>query len=270
MYKAWENMRDRNRKRQFCRDMRLSEETLDSMKSLIQDFGASMRELGFARANHSEKDANIISAIIAGGLYPNVARIVRPKRQYEKGAHGASRKAYDPKDIKFYTLERTSPEEALGEKEDKTDIARPQTYWAGWPVRRVFIHPSSMLFNCGEFQYPWLVYHTQVETSKSFIRDATMVSPFALALFGGHLDVDHTNGILAVGSDLQVKQQQSTKNKALAWIEFRASGRVAAIVQALRKALDTLLHVKLDNPDFDISNHIIQKTITTLIRGEGW
>lgn len=265
MYKHWMNLKDRRQKQQYCREMNLSEETLEAMKTLDKEFATSMRDLGFTRTLYSEDEPNVVSSVIAAGLYPNVARVIRPKRQYEKGAHGAFQKAYDPKDIKFYVLDRSLEEASSGDAD-----APKRNNWCGWPVRRVFVHPSSVLFDCGEFKYPWLVYHAQVETTKSYIRDATMVSPYALALFGGHLDIDYSQGIIAVGSDLQVNGPTSTQKSALSWIEFKATGRIAVIVQALRKALDALLSVKLDDPDFDISNHLIQKTIVRLIKGEGW
>ena len=48
---------------------------------------------------------------------------------------------------------------------------------------RVFIHPSSGLFNVGNFSCPWLVYNSIVKTSKPFLRDATECSAYALLLF---------------------------------------------------------------------------------------
>lgn len=41
---------------------------------------------------------------------------------------------------------------------------------------RVFIHPSSVLFSESGFRSGFLVYFSQAETSKVFLRDATEVS----------------------------------------------------------------------------------------------
>jgi hypothetical protein len=51
----------------------------------------------------------------------------------------------------------------------------------------------------------------QVKTSRTFIRDATVASPLALALFGaGTLDVVHDGGYMALGG----------------WLRFRAPAQV--------------------------------------------
>jgi hypothetical protein len=47
------------------------------------------------------------------------------------------------------------------------------------------MHPSSVCFKARHYRYPYLVYNTKIRTSKPFIRDATMVQPYALLLFGG-------------------------------------------------------------------------------------
>jgi len=37
---------------------------------------------------------------------------------------------------------------------------------------RVFLHPTSLNFDIGKFDSPWLVYFDKVQTSKIFVRDA--------------------------------------------------------------------------------------------------
>ena len=59
--------------------------------------------------------------------------------------------------------------------------------------KRVFIHPKSANFTCGDYPSVWLVYHQIVETSKCFITDSTMIFPYPLLLFGGKIEVDHKN-----------------------------------------------------------------------------
>ena len=74
----------------------------------------------------------------------------------------------------------------------------------------MFLHPSSFNFGEGEFKCPWLVYHEKAETggggppssggppflgSKVYLRDCSMVTPYALLLFGGPLTVNHLTGV---------------------------------------------------------------------------
>lgn len=51
------------------------------------------------------------------------------------------------------------------------------------------IHPSSVLYNCTTFKQPFLTFHEKVKTSAVYVRDGTVVSPFALLLFGGDIRV---------------------------------------------------------------------------------
>ncbi|CAI5465710.1 unnamed protein product, partial [Closterium sp. Yama58-4] len=53
---------------------------------------------------------------------------------------------------------------------------------------RVEMHPSSVNAFCPSFSRPWLVYNEKVKTSDIFLRDSTMVSDFALLMFGGNLE----------------------------------------------------------------------------------
>lgn len=70
---------------------------------------------------------------------------------------------------------------------------------------------------------------TQVRTSRTFLRDCTVVSPMALLLFGGELVVVHEGGYALIDN----------------WIRIRASAPTAVLVKQLRAALDALLEKKV-------------------------
>ena len=74
-------------------------------------------------------------------------------------------------------------------------------------------------------QVQWL----QVKTSRTFLRDCTVVSPMALLLFGGALSVVHESGYVLVED----------------WLRIRASAPTAVLVKRLRAALDALLADKV-------------------------
>ncbi len=68
----------------------------------------------------------------------------------------------------------------------------------------------------------------QVRTTRTFLRDCTVVSPMALLLFGGALEVRHEAGLVTVDG----------------WLRIRAPAPTAVLVKKLRAALDALLERK--------------------------
>ena len=50
------------------------------------------------------------------------------------------------------------------------------------------------------------MFHEKVKTSQVYVRDATVVSPFALLLFGGHVDIG-TKGQVTLDKWLRLKSQ---------------------------------------------------------------
>jgi hypothetical protein len=53
----------------------------------------------------------------------------------------------------------------------------------------VAIHQSSINQSQIRFKHRFLVFHEKVKTSKVYLRDCTVVSPYALLLFGGPITV---------------------------------------------------------------------------------
>lgn len=121
-------------------------------------------------------------------------------------------------------------------------------------LERVFLHPSSVLFHQREYHNPWLVYREKVKTTKVYIRDATVVPPYSLLMFGGNIEVQHERGTLTVDG----------------WITFRAQARIGVLVRELRRILDRLLDQKIAYPDLDIANTDVLLSIKKLIIGSGF
>ena len=82
---------------------------------------------------------------------------------------------------------------------------------------RVFIHPASINFDCGEFPSGWMVYSDITETSKVYVREASMVPVYALLLFGGKLTVHHVEGLISLDN----------------WAKFKAPAQIATLVRPL-------------------------------------
>jgi hypothetical protein len=76
-----------------------------------------------------------------------------------------------------------------------------------------------------------------MKTSRTFLMDCTVVSPIALLLFGGDLEVRHEEGYVLVDN----------------WIRIRVAAPTAVLVKKLRLAIDGLLQQKIGRPEVDIS-----------------
>jgi hypothetical protein len=75
-----------------------------------------------------------------------------------------------------------------------------------------------------------------VETSRAFLRDSTAVSPYALLLFGGALQVLHDRSLVVVDR----------------WIAFRATPAVGVLFRLVREELDAVLLRRVaEGPDDD-------------------
>ncbi|KAH8972628.1 hypothetical protein BDL97_01G000200 [Sphagnum fallax] len=113
--------------------------------------------------NINSLHAPIVKAVIGAGLYPNVGAM---EEESVRAGHAS----------------------ALGRCAGLASGKRP--HWSDGG-REVFIHPSSVNHLVTEFRHPFLVFHEKVETSKVYLRDTTVISPYALLLFGGAINVQH-------------------------------------------------------------------------------
>jgi len=104
-----------------------------------------------------------------------------------------------------------------------------------------------------EYEYPYLVYFQKLRTSKVYIVDSTMVSPYSLLLFGGEIEVNHRQECISVDH----------------WIQFRAPARIAVLIREIRKAVDILLQKKIDNATFEISSNPLIQLLIHLLNTDG-
>ena len=232
--------------RRFAEAHFLSPNGMEELHGLRRTLGAQLADIGFARssaqaaeraeANESttqpttqpaSESPNLVRALVCAGLYPNLVRVRMPDTKYVATAQGAIEAANDDaRAIRFYTL----------------------------PNSRVFLHPSCALFTETAFNARWLVYTSkqQVAAEKVYVRDVSAVSPLALLLFGGEVQVSHSSGTVTIDGQ----------------ISFEAPGRVAVLVRELRAELDKLLAEKLADPSLEIGAHPVVKAIVNLINTE--
>ncbi|OQR99882.1 ATP-dependent RNA helicase [Thraustotheca clavata] len=222
-------------RRQYCKDNSISYETLCSIIDLRKQYLEHLQSIGFydafngERLNENSANAKVVKAALTAGLYGNVLSVVYPEQKYYESAHGVLAASHNSKDLRFFirTLDKTK--------------------------ERVFIHPSSINFKLGQFESPWLVYTDLVQTSKLFVRQSTMVAPYALLLFGGALEVQHEKGLIVVDD----------------WIRFVAVARIGVLVKSLRNHLDRFLLKKIEDPTLDISKSSLVDAICHLLITEG-
>ena len=232
--------------RRYANTLFLSVNGMDELHALRAQLARTLGLLGLARstaeAAHGEvagikemHQVNLVRSLVCAGLYPNIAKIQMPDVKYEATAQGAVETANeDARAVKFYTLPNGS-----------------QGY------KRVFLHPSSVLFGATNFeqQERFVVFHSrhlQTNTNRIHLRDATVVTPLSLLLFGGKVSIDHDRGSVTVDSH----------------ITFDAPRRVAVLVRELRAECDNLLRAKIEDPSLEIRSHPVLAAIVNLLSNE--
>jgi ATP-dependent RNA helicase DHX57 len=118
----------------------------------------------------------------------------------------------------------------------------------------VFLHPSSVNFTCGKFESGWLAYSEVVQTSKVFVREASMVPVYSILLFGGELSVHHEQGLVRVDG----------------WATFKAPARIAVLVRELRREVAALLAKKVAAPGLDLGGSRVVEAMQHLLGSDGF
>ncbi|KAG0317927.1 hypothetical protein BGZ99_005957 [Dissophora globulifera] len=247
-YDTWEKMKDsgasRSELKNFCEENYLSTNTLFEIQNLKSQYLEVLDTIGFTSKDPQEKSRRrsercsvaqdntnsdntaLVKAIILSGLYPNVIKIKMPDAKFDKMIAGAVERETVTKEIRMFT------------KDDG----------------RVFLHPSSILFQTNQFQVQFLVYFSKLETSKIFVHDATMVPMYGLLLFGGQVQVDHLGRGLEIGDG---------------FIKLRAFARIGVLVNQLKKLLEAVLQAKISNPDMNVSESPVVEMMIKLVSTDG-
>ncbi|CAI5729208.1 unnamed protein product [Peronospora effusa] len=230
-------LRGQKMKREFCRDIGLSYDTMESILDLKQQYLQQLDNIGFYEScnadnlNENSNAPRIIKAALCAGLYANVVQVVYPEQKYFQSAHGVVEEDHNAKQIRYFV--RSTME--AGQRE------------------RVFLHPSSCNFTQTNYDSPWLLYTELVQTSKIFVRESTMVNPYALLLFGGQLEVIHEKNLLTLDG----------------FIRFSAVARIGVLIKSIRQHLDRLLMEKIADPSVDIAQSQLVTAISHLLKSEG-
>lgn len=196
----------------FLKENYLGRLTLNQIDHSRKQFAGLLKDIGFLpkkfnlksldnAANENSTNTGLIKAVLCAGLYPNI--IVAPR-----DLAGSSRS------------KKTAGEHAF-RSHTKGDV---------------YLHPSSIAFGEPKLESRYCCYHEMVKTSKTYVRDCTTVSPLALLLFGGKLDVFQTHGICSVDG----------------WLKFRIDAKPATLIKYLRSQMERILLRKILSPEEDI------------------
>ncbi|KAJ7562998.1 hypothetical protein O6H91_03G092300 [Diphasiastrum complanatum] len=217
--------------RGHCQENFLSMPTLKMIRDMRNQFAMLLLDMGFIKFSqaidskaaltdfadnltqpfnfHAQQPA-VIKAALCAGLYPNVAAMDE-KSVVEGHASAGSRRA------------------------GLSSLQKPR--WSDGR-REVFIHPSSVNADVLEFWHPFLVFHEKVETSRVFLRDTSVISPYAILLFGGAISIQHQTGHVTVDG----------------WLEMKAAAQTAVLFKELRIALDSVLRESIEKPQENMSS----------------
>ncbi|RLM75014.1 ATP-dependent RNA helicase DHX36 [Panicum miliaceum] len=235
--------------RQFCHSFYLNSTVMHMIRDMRLQFGTLLADIGLIdlpkdsmRPKEGSRKSNleiwfsnmslpfntyarcnsVIKSVICAGLYPNVA---------------ASLEGVDPG-----ALGGRKPSDILFSKD------RPRWYDGR---REVHIHPSSVNHSLKAVQYPFLVFLEKVETTKVFLRDTSVISPYSLLLFGGSMAIQHQTGVVVIDG----------------WLRLSAAAQTAVLFKKLRITLDAVLKELTRKPEMAtfVDNEVVRSIIHLLL-----
>ncbi|KAI4284465.1 MAG: hypothetical protein L6R35_004909 [Caloplaca aegaea] len=240
-YEAWSKMKSQSNFRDlrvWCEQNFLSSQTLNDISSNRSQYLSSLQNAGFLPTDyrsdrHTSLNAHnsspaLIRALVAGSFYPQIARIDFPNKKFATSSSGAIELDPEARTIKFFNQDNG----------------------------RVFVHPSSTLFDAQGFvgNAVYMSYFNKMATSKVFLRELTPFNAYTLLLFGGGPIVLDTlgRGLVMDG-----------------WLRLRGWARIGVLVSRLRMILDEALAKKIEDPGMDITGSEIVGIVRRLVELDG-
>lgn len=271
--------------KRFIKENHLSYLTINEITSVRSQYLSFLKDTGFVPftyhsrntsedlyklLNKNQDNFSIVSAIITGAFYPNIARVQLPDPKYFQSSVGSVEIDPDIKQTKFWIQNKDFVEQFTNNKLVERVL----------PAKRAFIHPSSLLFSDGglrdyngvnldEFknedgainfekasanykpdltpQVPkssnslknsFVVFTTSSFTTKLYLRDITPSSTIATLLFGGAITYDLTNNF---NNGIVIEN----------WMPIRTWCKNGVLIKRLRILLDQVIHNKLSTPHFN-------------------
>jgi hypothetical protein len=224
VFDYWDSLSDRAANK-YIREHFLSRDTLYQIKQLKQQYSKFLVDSGFLPEGYASKkgpttdrfssvNANVgnvglLKAVLCAGLYPNV--MVAPR-----------------------TLVNSVSTQSAGEmafrSHKKGDI---------------YLHPSTILHTAKKIDGLYACFYDIIKTSKLYVRDCTLVSPVALVLFGGAIEIYHKQNVITVDE----------------WLRFRMPVQHATLLKHLRVQMEKVLLQKIVAPDEDVVDSATGKAL---------
>ncbi|KAI1260499.1 P-loop containing nucleoside triphosphate hydrolase protein [Xylariaceae sp. FL1019] len=234
-FQQWSIMSDegmgQRQLRNYCDENFLSYQTLSDISSTRTQYYSALTEIGLIGTSMQSTNVSVsmplLRALTASAFAPQIARIQFPDKKFAASMTGAVELDPEARTIKYYTHENG----------------------------RVFIHPSSVLFDSPGFSgnAAFVSYFNMMETSKTFIRDLTPFNAFTLLLFSGAIDLDTLGRGLVVDG----------------WLRLRGWARIGVLVSRLRGMLDNIIAMKVNNPQLDVKENEVIRMVARLIELDG-
>ncbi|KAF2434031.1 ATP-dependent RNA helicase A [Tothia fuscella] len=248
-YEQFSNLRQKGMAfrdiRYFCEQNFLSQNTLNDITSNRSQYLSSLKEIGFLPLTYNSShttpndqlnahNANnaLLRALIASSFNPQITRIEFPSKKFAATSTGAMELDPEARTIKYFSqassTEDPSANTPLTPHPANTNAKQPTRH------NRVFMHPSSTLFDAQQFpsRSNFIAYFEKVATSKVFIRNCTPVNAYATLMFGGPIELDTLGRGLVVDG----------------WIRLRGWARIGVLVGRLRGMLDEVLGRMVEDP----------------------
>jgi len=230
----------RDAARRHARKHGLSLETLRQIAEMRGQYAALLRDAGFLQEESKESqeskerkkvdsrprgwaddprapwnaesnNAPVAKAVLAAGLYANVAALEDDTQTGR--ADGANQNQNKPALARWRDAKG-----ALGVH--ASSVNAKLASGGGW---------RSASASASVPKFPFLTFHEKVKTHRVFARDSTVVAPAALLLFGGDVEVKHETGRVCLDG----------------WLWLRASAQTAALFRRARAALDAALAARV-------------------------
>jgi ATP-dependent RNA helicase DHX29 len=198
----------------YARAQCLSTQALEMLRDMRGQFAAMLADSGFV--------AKVRGGGGGGGAGAGAAA------WYDSPAHPANTHARRPVVVKAALTAALYPNVALMDEGSLASAtaanAKPGWHAGAGPVA---LHPGSVNAPLAGRAYgsPYVIFLEKVRTSRAFLRDTTVVGAIPLLLFGGSLDVRHSDGTVIIDG----------------WLTVRAAAPTAVLVKKLRGALDAAL-----------------------------
>lgn len=210
--------------RPYCENNFISFVSVKDITSLREDLREALLSAGLfvnSPASSAVSPA-LLQSIVMAGLYPGIARISLSSSsiKFDKLQSGTIQRAQEAREFKIFDLDNADTDDSRGQ--------------------RVFLHPSSVMFNRNDWRQPFICYFRKTVTTKPYLRDATEVPLYAVLLFGGPLEVNQITGWLTIK-----RAQGGARFSMKAW------PRIGVLINQLRQLLDARLKEVLGGGKLD-------------------